>query len=501
MHKGHILFIYPASKTKTFGSNEGNGAHAEKTIAPPLGLLYLATPLLEAGYSVDACDFNAETYSDEKLAQYCANADIIGISLLSFNRVHAAAIIQKIHQWRPTLPIIIGGPDCILHPRLIPNTLLTVIHEAESIIVEIVDAVLNGTDLTAVPGIMFADKHGTPCYGNPYTPINDLDTIHFPTRELLRRTKGYSVLGEKLSSNITSLITSRGCPKRCTFCAHGAIAYQKYRMRSSRNVLEEVERIAAEGYTIVGIVDDNFTANKKRAMEILSGIHDMKLNLRFAVQGRVDGASQELFQQMRRAGVKLITFGLESGNQDVLDFYHKDVTVQQNRDAIVMADKAGLYTAGLFIMGAPFETKQHFNNTYRFAAQLPLDITSFWVLDYTYGSQLWEQTFGKTEFTEDEFNIPAGKERSTSAFLTDELERITRSYFFKFYSRISYWTRQIVKAIRVHDPYLIAIILLGGMWLLSKKVQLVLFFLRTKRDQAVLWSRHLQKTEKKPQPT
>jgi radical SAM superfamily enzyme YgiQ (UPF0313 family) len=196
----------------------------------------------------------------------------------------------------------------------------------------------------------------------------------------------------------------------------------------------------------------------------------MNAGLSLAVQGRVDAADFELFCTMREAGVKMITFGLESGNQDVLDFYRKETTVGLNAAAIRLADRAGLYTGGIFILGAPFETKEHFRNTYRFAASLPLDITTFWVLDYAYGSPLWEDGFRKGTHRADEFIVPAGKERGTQQFTTVEIMSVCEAYFFRFYRRPSYWFRQIGKFIGIHDVYLLLVLLAGIRFLIVRKL-------------------------------
>lgn len=470
----NVLFIFPSCNVKIFGNNEGIGAQKEKTIAPPLGILYLSAKLLDAGYHVEACDYNAEDYSADSVRQYIAGADIVGISMLSFNRANAMEIIAEINRMRPELPVIVGGPDCILHPRLISGTKATAVEESESIIVPLVEAVLSGGDLSEVPGILYPHPlTGEPVAGAAYAYAKELDAIKFPRRELLRDNKGYNIIGEKASRNVTSIITSRGCPKRCRFCAHNAIAYQKYRARSAANVLAELQQLAKDGFEIVGIVDDNFTADKKRATEILYGIIDLKLKFSMAVQGRVDAADYELFHLMRKAGVKVVTFGLESGNQDVLDFYNKQSTVAMNEKAIRLADKAGLYTGGLFIIGAPFETKEHFDRTYRFAADLPLDISSFWVLDYTYGSKLWEEAFAAGKVKREEFNVPAGLERGTSAYPTEELQRMSEKYFYRFYRRPAYWLRQVLKLLRVRDYYFMRVMMVGIFWLVQRKAQIL----------------------------
>ena len=137
-----------------------------------------------------------------------------------------------------------------------------------------------------------------------------------------------------------------------------------------------------------------------------------------------------------------------------------------------MADRAGLYTGGLFILGAPFENRTHFNQTYRFAASLPLDVTSFWVLDYAYGSPLWQEAFQKGIVAEGENIVPAGSERGTQNYSTAEITRQCERFFFRYYRRPSYWIRQIIKFIRVRDKYLFTVLLVGLQWLIIRKCEL-----------------------------
>jgi radical SAM superfamily enzyme YgiQ (UPF0313 family) len=475
MHGKKVVLIFPPCAVKTFGNNGGDGTSSEKTIAPPLGILYLAAELTAAGYDVAAYDFNAEVYTSGRLSECICGADIAGVSMMSFNLTEAYGVIADINRIRPDLPVIAGGPDLILRPRYIDGTAATVCHEAETIIVPLVNALLSGEDPALVPGIICRGRDGALRYGPPFTPVADLDSFKFPRRDLLRDHEGYSVIGKKRGRLVTTIITSRGCPKRCTFCAHNAVAYRCFRKRSAENVLAEIRDIVAAGYEIIGIVDDNFTADRQRALAVLRGIRGMNARLSIGVQGRVDAADPELFTAMREAGVKMITFGLESGNQDVLDFYKKDSTVKQNETAIRMADRAGLYTAGIFILGAPFETREHFEQTYRFAARLPLDVTTFWVLDYAYGSPLWEDARTKGILFNEENIVPAGSERGTQRHSTAELTALCTRYFFRYYRRPSYWLRQIAKVIRVRDKYLMMVFIAGIRFLLVRKLSIAVW--------------------------
>jgi anaerobic magnesium-protoporphyrin IX monomethyl ester cyclase len=476
-----IVFFFPPCNVKVFGSNE-EIAKPEKAVAPPLGILYLAAELLDAGYRVECCDYNAETYTDAHLSAMIADADLVGVSVLSFNRRNAYDMISRINEIRPGLPVIAGGADCMLHHAPVPGTVLTVVEEAETIIVEIVRTVLDRSNFAALSGVVYLDGNGARREGLPFAPEENIDTFRFPRRDLLRDNKGYSIIGKK-SRDITTMITSRGCPRRCAFCAHGAVAYRRYRSRSVENVLDELELIAAQGYEIVGISDDNFTADKNRAQKILQGIIDRGIRLTLVVQGRVDAADYDLFCLMRKAGVRGITFGLESGNQEVLDFYNKGTTVAMNEKAVRLADKAGLYTGGIFIFGAPTETMDQFKRTYEFAASLPLDITTFWILDYTFGSKLWADARRKGIIDENECNVPAGVERGTSIYFSRQIETYAQRCFFRYYRRPAYWVRQIVKLVRLRDPYFVRVMAAGIGWIIKNKLERAFSFKRRVADQ------------------
>ena len=471
-----IVLIFPACNVKVFGSNE-KVARPEKAVSPPLGLLYLATELISAGYAVECCDYNAEKYSEEHLSLLIRDADIVGVSVLSFNRTSSHSLIQTVRRLVPSLPIIAGGADCILHRKPVPGTVLTVVEEAETIIVDIVAAVLENRPFSELSGVVFTDGRGMVRQGRPFRYPRDLDFIKFPNRALVRDNKGYSIIGKR-SREVATIITSRGCPRHCTFCAHGAIAYQRYRARSPENVLREIEIIAAQGYRLLGIVDDNFTADKARARSILQGIIDREIKMTIAVQGRVDAADFDLFCLMRQAGVRGITFGLESGNQAALDFYNKGTTVAMNERAVRLADKAGLYTGGIFIFGAPMEKASDFQRTYRFAASLPLDVTTFWILDYTYGSTLWQRAFEQGRIAAYECNVPAGIERGTSPYSTRFIEKFAQDCFFHYYRRPGYWLRQAVKLARIRDRYFLSVLAAGIGWVVARKMEMALSKLR-----------------------
>jgi radical SAM superfamily enzyme YgiQ (UPF0313 family) len=458
--KKNILLIFPPTSVPLTGTSNSSQIATKGTnpILPPLGLLYLATPLLDAGYNVEVVDFNAVEYNMKNLKKYLQYKDVVGITVLSFNREQVKTLIQDIKTLFPTLPIITGGPDLSLHPRLFEGSSLSVIGEAENRIVNIVDTVIKKGDFSQLSGVIFKDSTGKIKKGKPYIVERNLDKIKFPARQILQNEYGL-LQNKRMGKKIATIITSRGCPFNCRFCAHNAAVFQKYRERSVENVLDEIEEIYKKEYEILGIVDDNFTGNKRRALRIMEGIIKRKIKLRIGIEGRVDAANEELYKVMREAGVRVIFFGIESGVQEVLDFYNKRTTIEQSRYAVELANKYGILTVGAFMIGAPIETEEHFRETIKFANNLNLDFATFWVLEYTYGSELWEEAYNKGLIKENEFNVPAGKEKGLSKFTTKELENLCIKAFKRFYLRPMWGVRLVRKFIKIGDPYLLKLVI------------------------------------------
>ena len=129
-------------------------------------------------------------------------------------------------------------------------------------------------------------------------------------------------------------------------------------------------------------MDDNFLLNRKRVMRIMDGIIEMNTEIKIIVEGaRVNVADYELYKKMWDAGVRVISYGIESGNQDILDFYNKKITLEQVKKAVGIANRVGFFTVGSFIIGAPFEDRAKIEKTIRFATTLPLDFVEFYILE------------------------------------------------------------------------------------------------------------------------
>ena len=227
---------------------------------------------------------------------------------------------------------------------------------------------------------------------------------------------------------------------------------KKYRIRSVKDIIEELKVVQKQGYKIVAFEDDSFLADKKQSIQLFQGIIDEKIKIKFiATAVRVDSVDEKLFSLMKKAGVTHLQFGLESGNQEILDYYNKKTDLEKIRNAILLSNKMGFFTIGTFILGAPFETKKHFEKTINFAKSLQLDSVSFLPLKYVAGSELWCNAVKERKIPEYEYIVYADSKRNLGLYTYEELIRICNKANREFYMRLSFILKLLIKSLRNDD--------------------------------------------------
>jgi radical SAM superfamily enzyme YgiQ (UPF0313 family) len=378
-----------------------------------MGLGYLAGALLAAGYD-DVMLFDAEV-EDEPLASLLARKhfDVVGVSSptpLIYEAWEAAALAKE--QGAIT---ILGGPHLTLMPdesMQRPEVDLVARREAEDTIVEVIKAIeetnrgreeadsrlLPGASrLASIQGLSWRDESGQVIHNAERPLRKDIENIPWPAHHLFRidRYTNLQPLTDGLDPNARSytLVTSRGCPYQCIYCSK-PITGNTWRARPPEDVAAEWRYLVEEmGATEIGITDDVWNLKLDRAkaicrLLIAGGLSHVPW---VTIHGmRADHTDAELFRLMKQAGCKRVGFGVESGNQAVLESIKKHQTLDDVRRAFREAKAAGLQTMGFFIFGLPADTEESMDDTIRFALELDPDLANFMIAAPYPGTELWE---------------------------------------------------------------------------------------------------------------
>jgi anaerobic magnesium-protoporphyrin IX monomethyl ester cyclase len=385
-----------------------------------MGLGYLAGSLLAHGYEVALYDGVVES---EPLAALLEREhfDVVGISSPTplINEAWQAAAAAKTHE----AVTILGGPHLTIMPAESmqkPQVDLVVRGEAETTIVEILRALEKAPPVRIthhasritpgsvslfdeeiwgkIPGLSFRNRHGEVVH-NPNRPlVEDLDSIPLPAHHLfqIERYTNLNPLTDGLDpkARAYTIVTSRGCPYKCIYCCK-PITGHTWRARSVENVIAEWRWLVRDlRATEIGVTDDIWNLDLKRAKAICRALIDEKLNTVpwITIHGmKVTSTDQELFDLMKEAGCKRVGFGVESGDDWILNqVIKKGQTVETARRAFAQAKKAGLQTMGFFIFGIPGETEETMEKTIRLALELEPDLAHFMMAVPYPGTEMWE---------------------------------------------------------------------------------------------------------------
>jgi len=364
---------------------------------PPLGIAYIASFLREGGYNnINIIDqtFEGKETLEKNLRN--TNPDILMISCLTLNyrdSIEMATLAKKIN---PNIMTIMGGGHSTVDwQNVIKNNCIDfiVLKEGEITSYELIKTIENNGDFSKIKGIVYKNN-GKFIKTEPRPFIENLDELPFPARDLLPMDKYLHAQGGRSAWAIpepsTTIISSRGCCYNCTYCGIHTTMGPGVRFRSPENVIEELI-ILKEKYKIKGFYfwDDTFTVNFPRLHKICDLIIENKLDLEWCIQARVNCVNEEILTKMRKAGLKTICYGIESGSQRILDeIYKKGITLEQVRTAVKISKKLGLIVQGYFMIGAPTETMEEINQTINFAKSLDLDAAEWAIVTPFLGTEL-----------------------------------------------------------------------------------------------------------------
>jgi anaerobic magnesium-protoporphyrin IX monomethyl ester cyclase len=444
-----------ASPNEGIDAREGN-----KSIAafPPLSILYLASVLEEIGVEVSVLDQPALGLTVEETLRWVEkeNPDVLGFSTLTSSGQTAGLISNKVKEKNPEVTTVFGNHHATFNAERIlrkyPSVDIVARGEGEKTVLELANCLKNGEDLKKVRGINFRNEGKM--VSTPDQPlIKDLDSLPLPDRKLIDVEYHCVIAGANIApKKFTSIVTSRGCVYGCRFCSCTELAKKRWRPRSAKNTLEELQFLASEGYKQLIFVDDAFTMNPKRVIEICRGIRREKLDLEWICEGRVDICSYGMLREMVQAGCRVLYLGIENANQRILDYYNKGITPEQSETAVRTAKKAGVdVIAGSFIMGAPDETREEIWNTIKFAQRVPIDLPQFNILGAHPGNDIWNEFVAKGFLDPEKWwekGVAVSEVYPYAKVSRDEILRMMHNAFFQHVYRPSFLVKQVAQTFK-----------------------------------------------------
>ena len=385
-----VLFVNPMTGAElTYGKFKRLGA-----VQPPLGMCYVAAVLGKEGYEVRVLDANLLGLSAEAIVEKIKafSPQMVGLYATTMGFYQARHLAQRIKEFDEEIPLVLGGPHLIGMAR---ETLehscfdYGVVGEGEYTMLDLVRAIESQRGFHHINGLAFR-KGERAVVNPPREGIADLDALPFPARHLLPPLHKYhlkAMITKRFPA--THIFTSRGCPYRCVFCC--PVFGRKVRFHSPEYVVAEMEHLAKHyGIREITINDDTFNVSKKRVHEICDLLIKKDLRIIWSALVRVNLVDKPLLRKMREAGCWLIQPGIESGNQRVLDFIRKGITLEQARNTCKWAREVGLQVKSSFIIGHPTETEETIEDTIRFAQSIKADFPAFALMTPYPGTELWE---------------------------------------------------------------------------------------------------------------
>ncbi len=442
-----ITLVYPSNPSveDQFASLEGAW--------PPIGLLYVATCLKEAGHNVRIFDNGPQGFSAERLVHWIKSQDpdLVGFTTLTITTLFADKVAKLLKEELPEIPVVYGGYHATINHRRIlkeqPFVDFVVRGEGETIVVELADALESGKNIEGIRGISFRENGRI--HVNQDSPLTeDINSISFPDRSLLQHEylgviNGFRTTIEKF----TTIVSSRGCPYNCTFCAASVHGRRKWRGRSPENIMEELSYLSDQGFGQIYFVDDSFTVKSSRVIELCRQMKKEDLDMYWATETRVNLAEKEMLRTMKQSGCTGLYFGIESAIPWILEYYRKRITLQMAKQAIKNCNDVGMDSFASFILGAPGETLAEIWATIMFASKIGVDFPDFHILGAGPGMPIWDDLVHQGYVDEDKYwrtgvLVP---DVVPNAVPSEKIIELIRRGFRHFLTRPKYITRQLIK--------------------------------------------------------
>lgn len=424
------------------------------TTLPPIGLAYIAAVLKKENIDVKLLDMNALNLNINSVLNYISDysPNLVGLTATTPTISEVFEISKAIKNKFKDIKIAIGGP----HPTSLPEESIkkdfidfVIVGEGEITVKELVIKLLNNKkDFRKIKGLWFKNN-GKIVKNKERELMHELDSLPFPAFELLPLGK-YKSANSKYNKFIT-ILTSRGCPGQCIYC-NKLIFGNSCRMRSAENIIKEIKYLKeVYGYKEFHILDDLFTIKRERIIEFCNLIIQNKIKIKWKCGNgiRVGTVDLELLKLMKKAGCYSLSYGIESGDQKILNNIRKGQTLEQCKNAVKWTKQAGIECVGFFMLGNIGENRETMQKTIDFAKELEVDIAQFSILIPFPGTIVRKIIEKEGKIFENEwknYDNLAGTAIFEHGELTKKLmEEMYKRAYKEFYFRPRYMIKRLVR--------------------------------------------------------
>lgn len=438
-----VLLVYPDDPKSRYSSYSKVGSYL-----PPLGLAYIASLLEKNEHQVKIIDNMVMSLSTDDILNEIKlyNPKCVGFSVTSFMLPFAEKLAKRIKNEMGDITLVMGGPGVTANKNFIFETAVDfgIYGEGEYSFSELINALDKNEDLKNIKGIII-NKDNEKIITPPRPYIENLDELPMPALHLLPDINNYRINPDRcIDFPLGTMISSRGCPYHCIFCDHNMFS-RTWRGHSAKRVVEEMKRLSQKyGVREIDFEDDLFIFDKKRVIEICKLIKKEKLKIAWQCSVRANLVDEEILKPMADAGCWLISIGVESGSQRILNLIKKGITVEQVKKTVILADKYKIKPRGFFMINNPSETKEEIYRSIKLASDLPFHTIIVCVTNPFPNTELWglAEKYGTfktdlqemTEFSSDPNFINEG-------FTKKELLKLQKLFYIKFFFR----PKQILK--------------------------------------------------------
>lgn len=421
---------------------------------PPLGLAFIASYLEKKKEKVFILDLQAENMSHAQFQSRLEELrpDFIGITSTTVEIEGALSIAKLSKGILPGAKIIFGG----VHPSVMPDEVLSddyvdfvVRGEGEFALSELISGMKNISNI-----LNLSYKQDGKIIHNSFRPvIENLDEMPMPAYHLLPMKRYKPSVGNYKRLPSISMIATRGCPGRCTFCYTG-ISGKRTRTHSASYLLEQI-KLLQKDFKIkeISFYDDTFTAFRENVREFCERIIKEKIDITWSCMSRIDFIDEEILRLMKHAGCHQIGYGLESANPEILRNIRKPMELDLARKVVIITKKSGIDVRAMFMLGNPGETEDTLKKTLRFAIEIDPDIAIFNITVPMPGTEMYEWAKGHGYLLKvpwSEFDL-ANTVMRLPTISTDKIKYYYHQAYKLFYMRPSYLFKRMLKTRSVID--------------------------------------------------